>query len=245
MSNRDNIIPIIPQKLAYVRDLRHLKQSELSVCISDYLNEGSPVLSVSTISSWETGKRPVPEKYYEPIAKVLDVSILYLCGLTDDLDGVIPVEYPTDTLATPNLISNNDIFKYDGMPVFVVFEDFSSDSRWGIYDGKRARIWFADSYLNMSVVYKNPKIRIYKMRPDYLGLVDFSSASIPFSEAIIKEQVYIKMKSPDPEVHKAYDGWYQTAPEGKPFFVSAIGVPLPFSGYGISYLCFANICSSI
>lgn len=229
-----------PGILSYLREQNHITQAELADYLSKAIDEKYDYkVQSQLISLWETGRRPVPEKYYEPLMNYYDVSLEYLCGMTDDPLGNEPdmKDTPFSASYENEPIKSNDLHNYNGLPVFVVFKDYEHKAQWGILDAANMRIAFA-SFTFPLVRHSTPKVKIYPAKPVYIGVPAPGSKSLALSAARQHEQVYIKMTTSDSEVHALYDGWYKKN-ETDSGFINSSGLVLPYSGYGLSYVAYS------
>ena len=229
-----------PGILSYLREQNHVTQAELAAYLSKAIDEKYDYkVRSQLISLWETGKRPVPERYYEPLMDYYGVSLEYLCGMTDN-----PLGFESDKKNTSFSTSHenepikiNDLHNYNGLPVFVVFKDYEHKAQWGILDETNMRIVFASFTLSL-VRLSTPKVKIYPAKPAFIGTSAPKSKSLALANARQHEQVYIKMTTSDTEVHALYDGWYKKN-ETDTGFINSSGLVLPYSGYGLSYVAYS------
>lgn len=229
-----------PGILSYLREQNHITQAELADYLSKAIDEKYDYkVQSQLISLWETGRRPVPEKYYEPLMNYYGVSLEYLCGMTDDPLGNDPdmKDTPFSASYENEPIKSNDFHNYNRLPVFVVFKDYEHKAQWGILDATNMRIVFTSFTLSL-VRLSTSKVKIYPTKPAYIGVPAPESNSLALGTARQHEQVYIKMTTSDSEVHALYDGWYKKN-ETDSGFINSSGLVLPYSGYGLSYVAYS------
>lgn len=229
-----------PGILSYLREQNNITQGELAAYLSKAIDEKYDYkVRAQLVSLWETGKRPVPERYYEPLMDYYGVTLEYLCGMTDNPLGNESEEKDASfsSLYENEPININYIHNYNGLPIYVVFKDYEHKAQWGIVDEANMRIVFAGFTLSL-VRLPTSKVMIYPAKPTFIGVPAPKSISLPLANALQHEQVYIKMTTSDPEVHALYDGWYKKN-ETDTGFINSSGLVLPYSGYGLSYVAYS------
>lgn len=222
---------IKPNILVHLRKQNQFSQADVAEQLTEMLPD--TYVSSQTVSTWERGHRPVPEKYYNALTSLYGVTLEYLCGKTTDPLSTTKDEPVMNARKEDSTIDIDQLHNYDGLPVYVVFKEYQRNNAWGIYDEANNRIVFTSFVLSCTKIIET-NIEIYAMKPEYLGTVGRHGSAINFVSALKKKQVYIKMTSPDETIHNLYDGWY-TKNEAKDAFINSLGYALPYSGYGISY----------
>lgn len=229
-----------PGILSYLREQNNVTQAELADYLSKAIDQKYDYkVRSQLISLWETGRRPVPERYYKPLMDYYGVSLEYLCGMTDDPLGNESDGKDTSfsALYENEPIKTNDLHSYNGLPVFVVFRNFEHKAQWGILDETNMRVVFA--HFTMSLIrYTTPKVDIYPMKPEYIGVPTEQVSALSLGSALNHERIYIRMTTSDKEVHALYDGWYKKN-ETDTGFINSSGLVLPYSGYGLSYVAYS------
>ena len=87
-----------------MRTKLEMSQRDLCRALSEeYGREISPV----TISTWETGRRPVPEKYITSLCAVFNCTYDYLAGLSNNEDEVFTEQSEKTILIILKLITWN------------------------------------------------------------------------------------------------------------------------------------------
>ena len=227
----------IPARIALLREKNSWSQVEFGRKLAEEANH-LPIFSISTVSTWETGRRPLPTQYVEPLCHLCDVSKAWLLGLTDD-----PLKTEADVASTEDeslkmQIPWENLFKYDKQPVFVEFLNYQYVSSWGIYDALNKRIVFMDRIIAVDeALFKHANI--YTKQPEYSTTIGAEGRKqLELSKVLKQEWVYIVMNSPSKEIRSIYNGWYRHN-EDRSCLINAIGLTLPYSGYGISYSAYS------
>jgi transcriptional regulator with XRE-family HTH domain len=73
MTKQPNILPGLGRRIAQARRARELTQTQLAQAIGTYFPQ---------VSTWERDERAPHPKYLVAIARVLNVSLDWLCGLS-------------------------------------------------------------------------------------------------------------------------------------------------------------------
>lgn len=89
---------IIPARLVLLRREKKISQAELTREINERYS--SDQIGISTVSMWETGRRPVSAKYMQVIMDYFKVSKAYLLGFTDDPKEELPQKEIDNLLET-------------------------------------------------------------------------------------------------------------------------------------------------
>ena len=223
---------VIPQILISEREKKDWSQAQLAEEISKHLSNSIGNL---TISQWETGRRPVPHKYNEILAKVFDCSVDYLAG------------YETESLS--NLTRTDDIAKiripfselslYDGYPVYVEFKNYDYPDGWAICDFQRGkkRLHFKDRILTIAIN-DNDNIKYYIMEPIYyLGISISNRKCATLKQLRNKDSFMVSMLSNDPTIQALYNGWYHHN-EDMTAIINDQGRVLPYQGLNKTYIVY-------
>jgi len=223
-----NNYPKLSIRLAALRKKNGLTQQEFVDKYNEFSGRGK-ALSIRTISAWEAAngsKIPSINDLYNLI-KFYGVSADYILGLADET-GAAAAEYGKKE---PEIkIRMADLRKYDGKPIFVVFDNFAYHDQWGIVDMKANRIIFRDMQMKI-----NENCSYYTFAP--LDLTPFTSAGKrPYSFAQLEKctTAYVEMLSGDSYIKGKLNGWYRND-KTNGLLVNETGFALPYSGLGVSY----------
>lgn len=224
---------IIPARLAKARVDKHWTQAQLCDQLIEEVGPGAP-LKGSYISMLETGKRKVPKKYNKILAKILDVTEEYLLGISNDPHETASSEPDYEYTYEKMLISYENLFKFDGMPVFVEFLLYTHDPSWGIYDHRNQRIVFRDFIYKLDLTCSQT-LRISVFSPEYIArFKTIKKQTMDYDTMMRADKIYIIMNSPDIAIRNRYNGWYRHN-ELKTCLINSVGLTLPYDGFNISY----------
>lgn len=247
---------VIPMRIVILREKMGLKQTEFV----EALNEKYDIcnLSVSSISTWETGRRPISLKYVPILMDFFNVSRAYLYGLVDDehkelsdieiaeiINGVNINSAPSGQEQGRNImdkfeISSKDLFKFHMCPVYVEFPVLYGINGWAIYDDCQKEFTFPDRKVSTSYFYQHPnEVKYYSIRCEYDSKYDLGHKTLSFKSAMESTRVYIRMISPSMQVRALYDGWYRHN-ENRTAFINSRGLVLPYEGIGTAYNAFST-----
>ena len=231
---------VLPERLVYARTKKGLTQSQLAdeLCTAEVTDR---TVSVQLVSLMETGKRRVPLEYNNALSKILEVSLAYLQGLTDDPLSEVADEnvYTPDSL-TKEKIPYDRLFRYDQQPVFVEFPHMMQEPAWCIYDKQNNRLVSSD------IVYQLSASSIYELKlsviaPDYITkFKKFTKKSLSREDVMRTPYVYVVVNSSDPVIRSRYEGWYHHN-ENKTNLINAEGLTLPYDGLNINYVAYREV----
>lgn len=229
---------IIPERLALARTTKHLTQKEFAHILESTGINNKSSISATTISLWETSNRRIPPSYNNTIADILGVTVAYLKG-----DTSVPTKETADNVSnkqTPSTeIPYDNLYYYDGQPIFVEFLNLKKESAWGIYDKQNGRIVFKDMIYSLDVNSRN-EIRVHVVVPSYIAQYNqYYRKRLTRKRMMSCESVYIIPNSYDPIVRSRYEGWY-THNERKTNLINALGLTLPYEGLNISYTAYED-----
>lgn len=241
-----SIYNVIPQRIAYIREKKGLTQLKLAEELTEF--EGGTSFSQNMIAMWESGRRTVQENKVKILSAYFSVSIAYLYGLTDNpdeefsdeiLSGVVKLKNPDEELSKLEIAFEN-LYKYDGQPVFVEFLDFSYKSAWGLYDRKQEKIFFIDMEIFVSYLKRSHNVKIYIMRPNFFSsYAEEIKKPLDMARLLNLSRVYVKMKTTDREICAQYNGWYRHN-ENHTALINSNGLVLPYTGLAVSYNAYSE-----
>lgn len=221
---------ITAKRIAYLRSKNNLTQEELANLVTE-LSDRSLPLSKPTISAWETGRRTPSLSMMKHLAKIFNVTVEYLKGISDMTDGSTP-----DSLSKYNKeieISFSDLKLYDGKPVFLSFPTNMYEDQWGIINITKHLIVLKEGILDIKepiqcVFYiREPDYAYYKTRKGRhsMDMNDFLAAKRP---------IYVEMITPSRYIQGLYNGWYHHN-EKHTCLINSRSLTLTYDGLGISY----------
>ena len=245
----------IPARIAQVRVDHGITQLELREAFNDNYKNSS--ISLSAISMWERGRRPVSEKYLDMYVDYFHVSKAFLLGYTDNKDEFLSDEQ-MDAMANGNYVSTDDtnpsdsikevlwkeLFRFDTLPLYVEYPTYTYPNAWCICDYVGERLVFSDRIEQINPTMQNlsrkGEIKFYSMSPNYATIyADNKKKPLELLKIKEKNRVYVKMLSPSPIVRSMYDGWYRNN-ENTTALIKSNGLILPYEGIGISYNAFSE-----
>ena len=226
---------ILPSRIVERRQQLNLTQKELNDIMCQ-LTQGSGGSTKSfSISRIENGKIGVPPKYEEPLCLALHASKAYLCGLTDDpsMEEVdLCGEDQVESADKVEIKQIEDLIKYDGIPLFVRFNDLSYSDGWGIYDRLSGNMIFKNIRVtgcklmncNCDFFRENPMDCIRDERgPRIWGINDL----------LVEDRVFVTTYGRN----TSYDGVYHHT-EDKTSLINGRGLTLPYTGLRVAYDAF-------
>ncbi|MBR1622806.1 MAG: helix-turn-helix transcriptional regulator, partial [Pseudobutyrivibrio sp.] len=153
---------IIYNRIADILVQNDINQREFCEMLSREVNHE---ITQQNYSHWSTGRRNIPSKYLSPIAKLLEVSEPYLLSLTDnpkeEYDTIDLNNPPKATKNKPSLeIEYANLFMYDKLPIYVVFEDIQFESGWALYSKSSSQFIFIDKTINEATM-RSMKVHFY------------------------------------------------------------------------------------
>lgn len=245
----------IPSRIAQIRSEKGLTQTDLQEAFNNNYKDSN--ISLSAISMWERGRRPVSDKYLDIYVDYFKVSKAFLLGFTDNKDEYLSDEQ-IESLASGNYnaidesnpsssvkeVLWKELFRFDHLPLYVEYPTYEHPSAWCIYDYANEKLVFTDRVEQVCPSMQNRsrkgEIKFYAMSPDYATIyADNKKKPLELLKVREKNRVYVKMLSPSPIVRAMYDGWYKNN-ENKTALIKSNGLVLPYEGIGISYNAFSE-----
>lgn len=200
---------IFASRLTTIRTEAGLTQSEMAKVIRDLSSTSSKVSEVA-VSSYETGSRTPTLPTIIFIAQYFDVSVDWLCGLTDDRNGHIVATEKTEDGSIfsdiPQLeIRVNDLYKYDKMPVYVVSNNDTIEPGWALLNCRDNVFTLADG----TRYYLDNSFKYYKATPSNANFTMVSGKnSLTYQQMIEADEVWVEMNTSDGFIRGLYNGWY-------------------------------------
>lgn len=228
---------IMKVRIASLRCNADLSQQQLAMLLSD-ITKRSDMLSVATISSWESGRRKPSPSMIRAMSQLFSVTENYIKGLSDDpKSNEIKESVFDNKLLHPNTniekIDASIISGFDGMPLFVIFKNMTHKDQWGIYNDGMAQIIMRDFAIKVN----SPSIdSIYTFSP-YVA----TKPTLPLTYKRMMEvtQVWVTILSNDQQIRRMYDGWY-VHNETHTCLINRVGLTLPYEGLNVSYYAFTK-----
>lgn len=247
---------VVPMRIMLLREEKGLNQTEFTKELNKIISPNS--IGASTVSMWESGRRPVSNKYTEIMMKYFGVSRAYLLGLTEDKSEELnqdeieellnsltsksgDVSYNFYTATEKLQITNTDLFRFHLCPVYVEYSDLYAMNGWAIYDDIDKELVFPDRRVNVNDhFWKTNNVKMYVLRPEYDTIYgDIVNKTLDLKRTLKCKRVFVKMNSPYMQVRNLYNGWYHHN-ENKTALINNNGLVLPYEGIGISYNCFSE-----
>lgn len=244
-----NVNAVFGKRLSLLRKSNNLTQLDFAVILSERLSRDIEI-KVSTISSWETGRKTPNFSVIIAITDYFDISLDYLFGKTDALKELYVPTVQRDNSNSENTaeitktkIAFNELKKYDNKPIYIVFINKARLNQWGILDYKNSKIIFKNASMIL-----NPQVMnscdFYVFTPEYEQIFKYSShkPACDYNTMMNSTQIYVVMKTSDELVHLKYDGWYKHN-EDKSMLINPTGLALPYEGFGVTYYCYTTAIS--
>ena len=241
---RDTILrrqtPAFKERLADMMEEKKLEPKDVVAFIRDALTETSGRLpTVNTVNSWLDGKSLPSLNVFCLITDEFKTSYDYMLGLSDTKKKKSQTKKEKTAIA-PNAsslrISVDDLPKYDGVPVFLRFTDYSRPDAWAIYNDLKKCMVTKNVVLFVSEL----KCEIYSYAPPEALKRSFAGYKpLSLSQVMSQERFWIQMSTPNPIVKAEYDGWYHHN-ENKTAIINAAGLVLPYDGLGVHFNAFSQ-----
>ena len=231
---------VLATKLKVLREQLGYTQQDFCDKVNSFMSPENPIVSKQTVSNWERGVRPVPQRYHKAISSVYGLSLdtLYTRD-TNPFTGNNAVENLQQVLDIRlQSITLNNLNTYDGKPVYIVFTNLKYKNQWGIYEKQRKRFICQQSIFPLSEI-APLNCRFFSYEPQYLGPAFNMGNTLSLTTALRYNTVYILVNSEDEIVKRQYNGWYRLN-ENKTAFINGIGLILPLEGYGLSYAAYST-----
>ena len=174
------------------------------------------LVSKTTLSNWESGRRVPSVEALEKLADLYGVSVDYLLGRTDQMNPFKEVSESVD----PHMLQ----FLHE-CPVYV------NRSRWGLVDAVNHKICFTDG----SEVAFSDATQISMLSPA------FQSGNYPFEKPLTRSaaencsRIWLEPISKDETLRQELRGWYNVK---RRFVENEFGQRFYFDTYGNKWLAF-------
>lgn len=229
---------IIPERIMSLRTKLNMTQSALCEAINDR-KQGRKINS-SVISSWETGRRPIPDNYSPILSDIFGVTNGYLRGFTDDPEEEINKPKEQEDELNKIEITIESLYKYHNMPIYVVFNNYKYEDAWGIYDDEFKQIVFRRFVLKLTKQLVQ-SMKFYRIAPDYKDQSPYwNKTMLSMKEMLSAEMVYVSMESHDPAIRLKYNGWYRHNEDHTYLIKAGTGLCLPYEGLSVSFSAYPN-----
>ena len=201
---------IFASRLTTIRTEAGLTQSDLAKIIRD-LSSTSAKVSEIAVSSYETGSRTPTLPTVIFIAQYFDVSVDWLCGLTDDRNGFKAKDEKKEETKSifndiPELeIRTKDLYKYDKMPVYITSINDTIEPGWAIINYKEKVFTMADG----TRYYIDNSFKYYKAVPSNANYTTANEKkSLTYLQLLESDEVWVEMNTSDGFIRGLYNGWY-------------------------------------
>ena len=215
------------QRLKELRKNLGLTQHEFIKDFTDY-TLGITDISISTLSSWEGGKKaPNDLNVFVALATYFNVTLDYLMGKSDDAIvndlAVVLCKEPVGPIASEKLK------EYDQKPIFVEFVKNDKPSIWGIYAASENLFYTTGGKVKNSAL-----VRCYAMRPPRVE----KKRIVSINELVRTADVYVEYYGSDEGINEAYTGWYKHNKHNE--LINVEGRILPYAGLEKVYLAYSK-----
>ncbi len=219
-------------RLATLRADKKMSQKQLAVQLTEIMGHAR-TLSVGAISHWENGEKIPTYETLCALAELYGVTVPYLTGESDSRTAIETNAGDNNSEKQETIkIPFTQLSRYDGRPVYVVFNNKQYQNRWGLCDFKANKIHFINSSM---IIDSKASCSYYALKPYFDDTYDVSSSKpYDLTHMLSAQNVYVRMLTQDIGIQKQYEGWYRHN-EVKSCLINEIGLTLPYSGLGISY----------
>ncbi|MCR4904041.1 MAG: helix-turn-helix domain-containing protein [Butyrivibrio sp.] len=219
-------------RLKKLRTDNGLNQQEFAEKFSEFVGRET-VLSVMTISNWETGRKLPPADTIIWISRFYNASADYILGLSNE--EVTDPKAPKDKKKITSISSQieipfSELSKYNGQPVFLTFPSGTMAAQWALLDYNKKLLICRDMKIALS-----PSIK-YSITtpPELVTIQSLAHHFIGFEDMMKMEHVYVESLSPDPYLRGQISGWYHHTPN-KTCLVNELGMTLSYEGIDVAY----------
>lgn len=242
INTKTNTTIIFGSRIKKLRTDRQLKQDELAKQLSEFMNIAP--ITLSTISSWEQGRKLCGIETLKYLALFFNVSVDYLLGLEDEPRETNRMAVLDTVSEDAQIIKYTDLASVDGIPVLIepdstVKQAFKA--KWAIYDHENHQ------FVTQRAIYNaNPHIIVRCSVPlSKATMTNLRKRILTLSELKKKpssEKFWILKMQGTSEEKAEYSGWY-TNNETHTCIINNSGLTLPYDGLGVTYNAFSDeIC---
>ena len=236
-------------RIATERGKKGMRQVDLAEAVSKKMNR-AVAFTIPSVSAWETGRKVPSPATLAAIADVLDVSVPYLLGQTNDPHGTADliqedhVEETDDAQKVLQIrkysseaIDKKNLVLYLKKPVFVTFANGEYSDQWAILlddryltltDGTRVNMMTYQCTLYPLEIYDFP--RYHKRFDKPVGAAAFSDMHV----------FWVEMITHDDAIRERYNGWYIHSSDRNTIINTANSNILLASGFGTAYRVYTN-----
>lgn len=229
---RDRTPFLIGARLAALRKEKGWNQKDFAEQFAEFCGSAQEY-GISVVSAWEQNHRAPTMRNIVSLAQFYGVSIDFLFGLTDQRrsEGSLEKRHYAKELAdhAELPISDPDLVKYNGQPVFVKFRNASHINQWGILDTNNGRVVCKDFIVSLSVY-----VELYP----YTAPAPVRTKFLNFQQLMNADYIWIEMITKDPVVSEHYNGRYQHSEDKKFLVKMENGITLPYTGFDVSFNAF-------
>lgn len=222
------------ERLKLLRTEKNLTQSNFAYEFSIFTGRKKK-LSVSTISSWESGEKQPDYPTITSIANFYGVLPSYLTGEIDSRkdDANIKPLFLEDFIVE---ISNENLALYDGKPVYLVFNNATLKIKncWGIYNKSNETFSCRDQ-----VYRNNPNIRYFAAETGVDKITKKGYKPLDMEDFIRLPMFWVQYHGSTNEINTRFTGFY-THTNTKSGIINSEGNILPYSGLHIYYEVFRD-----
>lgn len=215
------------QRLKLLRSEKELTQADFAHQLGIFMGR-SKKLSVSAVSSWESGSKQPDFTIISSIASFYGVSIQYLTGETDSRTEDVSMKplFLEDFIVE---ISVENLPLYDGKPVFLVFNSNKIKNCWGIYNADKETFSCRDQ-----VYRNNASIRYFATDVVMDNLVKKDRRPLDLEEFIKLQIFWVEYHGSTSDINTRFSGFYQHT-KTKSGIINSEGNILPYAGLHLYY----------
>lgn len=217
-------------RLVKLRKENHLTQPTFATQLSRFMGRETQ-FSPSTISSWELGTKEPSFDTLIAIADYFGVSADYLLGRPVDNGTFDRKPFYLDDYIVE--ITPENLPRYIGKPVFIVFTSDSSLNQWGVYNGEK------DCFCCQKHVYQNsPSMMKYYAAPQE-SLPTYKSVEqrLDMTDLMETKVFWIEYFAGGSMNRERYSGWYHHCKD-ELSIINDSGFILPYSGLNVNYYAY-------
>lgn len=239
ISTQTNTTVIFGNRIKKLRTDRNLKQSELATQLSEFMNIAP--ITLTTISSWEQGRKLCGVETLKYLALFFNVSVDYLLGLEDEPREMNRMAVLDTVSEDAQIVKYSDLASVDGIPVLIETDSTVKQpfkAKWAIYDHANHQ------FVTQKTIYNaNPHIIVRCSVPLSRATMENLRKKLITLSALKKmpsgEKFWVSKMQGTPEERAEYSGWY-TNNESHSCIINDRGLTLPYDGLGVTYNAFTE-----